>query len=93
VDVGYGPARGFTAAEVAEISRALQPLTSDELRSRFDGKKLMDAKIYPEIWDRDPAEDDTLAYLLVNFESTKAFVSRAAGRRRSSSTSTERLAL
>jgi hypothetical protein len=78
VDVGYGPARGFTSAEVTEISRALQPLTADDLRSRFDGRQMMKAKIYPEIWDRDPAEDDTLGYLMANFESMKAFLDQAA---------------
>lgn len=49
-----------------------------DLRSRFDGPQMMGAKIYPEIWDRDPAEDDTVAYLLANFETAKAFLTRAA---------------
>jgi hypothetical protein len=63
---------------VAEISQALGRITSDDLRARFDAKRLMDAQIYPEIWDRDPAEDDTLGYLVANFESMKAFLQRAA---------------
>jgi Domain of unknown function (DUF1877) len=78
VDVGYGPARGFTSAEVAEISQALGQISSDDLRGRFDGKRLMDAEIYPEIWDRDPAEDDTVGYLVANFDSMKALLQRAA---------------
>ncbi|HEY3017894.1 MAG TPA: YfbM family protein [Gaiellaceae bacterium] len=77
VDVGYGPARGFTSAEVAEISEALKQVTSDQLRSRFDAKLMMEAQIYPEIWDRDPAEDDALGYLLEYFELLKTFVLRA----------------
>jgi hypothetical protein len=60
VDVGYGPAGGFMSAEVAGISQALGRISSDDLRARFDGKRLMDAEISPEIWDRDPAEDDRL---------------------------------
>jgi Domain of unknown function (DUF1877) len=78
VDVGYGPARAFTAREVAEIWAALEQITSDDLRSRFDGKQLMAAQIYPEIWDRDLAEDETLGYLVEHFDSLKAFLERGA---------------
>jgi hypothetical protein len=78
VDVGYGPARGFTSAEVAEIARALEKISSDDLRARFDGEQLMSAEIYPEIWDRDPAEDDMLGYLVDYFEPMKALISRGA---------------
>ena len=77
VDVGYGPARGFTSAEVAEIAAALDPITSDDLRSRFDPERMMAAQVYPEIWDRDPAEDDAVGYLVEYFEMLKPFV-RAA---------------
>lgn len=80
VDVGYGPARGFTSADVAEISQALGQITSDDVRARFDGERLMEAQIYPEIWDRNPAEDDTLGYLVANFESMKGFLERAAAK-------------
>jgi hypothetical protein len=38
VDVGYGPARVFTSAEVVEIAEALQPITKDHLRAKFDSK-------------------------------------------------------
>jgi hypothetical protein len=33
VDVGYGPARGFSSAQVAAIHEALAPITWDELRA------------------------------------------------------------
>ena len=65
-EVGNGPARTFTAAEVRAIADALAALTDDELRSRFAPAEMMRLEIYPEIWDRDPAEDDTLAYLMEN---------------------------
>jgi hypothetical protein len=74
IDVGYGPARGFTSAEVAEIAAALDPITPDDLRSRFDPQGMMAAQIYPEIWDRDPAADDTIGYLVEYFEMLKPFV-------------------
>jgi len=80
VDLGYGPARGFTASEVEEIDRELKAVSADDLRARFEPQKMKDLDIYPDIWDRDPAEDDTLAYLLVHFEALTKFVSTTAGR-------------
>ena len=77
-DVGYGPARAFTSAEVGEIAAAFDPLTRDELARRFDPARMMELEIYPEIWDRDPTDDDMLEYLLEYFDLLKEFVSRGA---------------
>ena len=65
-DVGYGPARAFTSSETRRIASALNAVTDDELRARFAPDAMMRAEIYPEIWDRDPADDDTLGYLMDN---------------------------
>jgi hypothetical protein len=65
-DVGYGPPRVFTAAETREIAAALAAVTDEDLRSRFAPEAMMAAEIYPEIWDRDPTDDDTLGYLMEN---------------------------
>jgi hypothetical protein len=63
-DVGYGTPRVFTSAETRAIAGALAAVTDDELRSRFAPDAMMRAEIYPEIWDRDPTDDDTLGYLM-----------------------------
>jgi hypothetical protein len=63
-DVGYGPARTLTAAETREVAAALARLDDATLRGRFAPAEMMRLEIYPEIWDRDPAEDDTLGYLM-----------------------------
>jgi hypothetical protein len=63
-DVGYGPPRAFSAAETRAIAAALAAVTDEELRARFAPEAMMRAEIYPEIWDRDPKEDDTLGYLM-----------------------------
>ena len=63
-DVGYGPPRAFTSAEARAIASALSGVSDDELRSRFAPEAMMRAEIYPEIWDRDPKDDDTLGYLM-----------------------------
>ena len=63
-DVGYGTARVFTAAETRTIADALDRLSDEALKVRFAPADMMAKKIYPEIWDRDPEDDDTLGYLI-----------------------------
>lgn len=82
VDVGYGPARAITAAEVRAIDTALSALSNDDLRKRFNPQEMMKLEIYPEIWDRDPADDDTLAYLIENIDVLRAFVRKAVDNNR-----------
>ena len=76
VDVGYGPARGFTPAEVAEIAAALDPITGDDLRRHLDREAMANAQIYPDIWGE--SEDELVEYIVPYFEATKSFVKRAA---------------
>lgn len=38
---------------------------------------MLNLEIYPEIWDRDPSEDDTLGYCLEYFEKLKHFIAAA----------------
>ena len=45
---GYGPARFFTASEVAQLSTALgAPSLESEAKARFDSGKMNELKIYP----------------------------------------------
>lgn len=78
IDVGYGPARAFHAAEVAAIDKAIQSISEEDLRNRFAPDKMMKEGIYPEIWDRDPEEDDTLGYLLEYYSTLREFIHDAA---------------
>jgi len=51
---GYGPARCFSAGEVAELNRALsQPQTESEARARFDADKMNKLQIYPGFRQQD----------------------------------------
>jgi hypothetical protein len=54
----------LTAGETRELAAALARLDDQSLRMRFAPADMMKLEIYPEIWDRDPAEDDTLGYLM-----------------------------
>jgi Domain of unknown function (DUF1877) len=78
VDVGYGPARVFTSAEVKTIAAALAPLTRAVLERRFDPAAMTRLDIYPSIWDRPHEQGDALGYLLESYESLAEFVAEAA---------------
>jgi hypothetical protein len=80
VDVGYGPARALTSDDVRSLHAELEPLTSEELERRFDPEQMTKLQIYPEIWDRDPKEDDSLGYLLDYYTDLRGFVRRTAER-------------
>jgi hypothetical protein len=76
VDVGYGPARVFMSAEVREIARALEPITADQLRAKYDSKTFFANQIYPEIWN-EPIEECFDSYVLSYFNDLKTFVLQA----------------
>lgn len=80
VEVGYGSARGMTAAEVRTVAGALAGIDEAFMRARFDPAQMTRLDIYPGIWDRDPTEDDSLGYCLEYFGALRAFVMRAAER-------------
>ena len=76
VDVGYGPARVFTAAETAEIAAALSKITYAELRSRFDAAAFSEEQVYLDIWD-EPIEECVDSYPTPSFEKLKEFIEKA----------------
>lgn len=81
VDVGYGPARVLRPPIVAEIASRLAALSDAELRSRFDGAAMTAANIYPDIWEREPADDDALGYLMEHLVGLRKAIADAAARR------------
>lgn len=81
IDVGYGPARALTSDQVKAVNNALAQLSDTELRSRFRPKDMLKKGIYPEIWDRDPKDDDTLGYLLHFVTILRKFLDNAVAKR------------
>lgn len=75
IDVGYGTARVLTAAETREALNAVNELSDEDLKDRFDPQDMLAKKIYPEIWSRD-AEDDTFGYLTEYFMVLRGFLSQ-----------------
>lgn len=79
-DVGVDPPRALKSDEVRAVADAIEGLSPDDLRERFDSEQMLEEGIYPDIWDRDTADDDSLEYLIEHYTELRAFVHRAAER-------------
>jgi hypothetical protein len=75
-DVGYGPARLLTPAQVKEVVRALKEESVEKLASRYDPKKMEKLEIYPQIWVSDGKE--AFDYLAEYYRKLVAFYEKAA---------------
>jgi hypothetical protein len=78
IDVGYGPARALSSSEVKAFYGVLSKISTDDLAARFDGPAMMREQIYPNFWDRDPKEDDTLSYLLSFYDNLREFLDKCS---------------
>lgn len=56
-DVGYGPARYLTIAEVQELNQALNQITDEEMRKRFSPEECEANDIYPSFWLEEDVND------------------------------------
>jgi hypothetical protein len=83
-DVGYGPARAFTSADVRAMADALDQLTASDLVRHFDGKQMDALEIYPAVgsWTEvDPTREETFGYYSGAFDSLKELLQRGRARR------------
>jgi hypothetical protein len=74
LDMGYGPATYSTVEQTMEVSTAINKISIDEVKNRFNGKVMKDMEIYPGSWD----DIDSLEFLIENFILLKDFYNRAA---------------
>ena len=74
-DVGYGPAKYITSAQVKDVAAKLP--NRELLKTAFDGNAMTTEEIYPEIWDEG---SDALDYILEYYDSMKSFFMDAASR-------------
>ena len=65
---------------MADWAAALSAVSPADLRDRFNPQAMSREKIYPEIWEHDPEEDDPLSYLLEYFDVLRSFVQQATQR-------------
>jgi hypothetical protein len=50
-DLGYGPGQYLTPEQVKDINKEITELSTDDLKSRYDSKKMTALEIYPIAWD------------------------------------------
>jgi hypothetical protein len=74
-DLGYGPPRAFTSAEVRTVDEALRPISTAGLLARYDGGAMCD--LYPGGWDIPEERANNLDDLARNYDALKGFVARA----------------
>jgi hypothetical protein len=73
-DLGYGPARYLTAAEVMDVANALAGVRPEDLRARFDPAALRANEIYPDGW----ASDTPVDWIIDAFDSVRKYFQEAA---------------
>jgi hypothetical protein len=74
-DVGYGTAHGISAASVKKIAEALNEISEEAFRAMFDANAMINAEIYPDIWDKG---DESLAFLRAHFKVLQRFYADTA---------------
>ena len=75
-DLGYGPARYLSPAEVAAVADALDQVTHADLDARYNPTVMDGEKIYPGHWD-DP---DSADWMIDTFDEVKAYYAQARDR-------------
>jgi hypothetical protein len=75
VDVGYGPARVLTSAQVRQIAGALEPIQPDDVAARVDLKKFDEEVIYPGNWQHNGIGVD---FVVDNYRDMRALIVRLA---------------
>lgn len=78
IDVGYGPARSFTPAEVQSIAAFLDDQDEAQLKSRIDPEVMQNLEIYPSVWSEDTSIEEEWEYLVSTFRGMKEFVRHAS---------------
>ena len=75
------PPRTFSPAETRAIAEALARVSDDELRARYKPDEMLEAEIYPEIWDRQPdGAEDPQGYVMSALADVRAAVNLAVAR-------------
>jgi len=80
-EIGIGPARVFRSDEVVRIRDALVKVDDVQLRARFDPAEMTRQDVYPDIWSRDPEDDNALGYVMEYVAVLRAFVDKAVAAR------------
>jgi hypothetical protein len=55
-DLGYGPAHYLTPEQVAELNDQIAKITVEDLKQKYDPKKMTELQVYPTIWESETNE-------------------------------------
>ncbi|XXF79193.1 YfbM family protein [Myxococcaceae bacterium GXIMD 01537] len=75
-----GTARVMTVEQTRKLAAALDAVSEDTLRKRFDVDALMEQDIYPGTWDEPTGDEEPLDELLSYFVELRKFVATVAKR-------------
>ena len=73
-DLGYGPAHFLTPEEVKDLNEKISKITTDNLRKKYDLKKMTELEIYPNNWEEENMSD----YLIDYFEIVQEIFAEAS---------------
>lgn len=77
VDVGYGPARSFSAEEANQIASYLKSASDAELRRRLNLPKMASLELYPFTWEQEN-EEDVWSYIHPYLQELRTFITTTA---------------
>lgn len=77
VDVGYGPARVLTSAQVRELADALSAIRPEVVADRVDLKRFDEETIYPGNWQRNGYD---AGYVASRYQEMRELIARTAAR-------------
>jgi hypothetical protein len=77
VDVGFGPARVLTSAQVKAIAARLAEISPDDVAGRIDLRALDEHRIYPGNWQRDGL---SVEYVVANYREMRNLLASLAAR-------------
>jgi hypothetical protein len=72
-DVGYGPARFLSVLEVKDTYKAIESISEDDMKEKFDWKELNNSEIYPTF-----RSNEEFGYVWGHFEELKEFFKKAS---------------
>ncbi len=76
IEVGYGPARLFSASSVNIIHERLSNISEKDIAANYNPKEMEQLDIYPNIWERE--DDEGLEYITEYFGNLKTFIANCA---------------
>jgi len=77
-DLGYSSIRVLDPERLRAFRGFLDGLSPEELRRRFEPRRMTELEIYPEVWDDESEAKTELDYLLASFEALRQFVAETA---------------